>query len=96
MASAVGTQLLVEKALHDTEPLLVVEERAAVLAAVHHDELRRQTGSSVGAMDLVRLIDRRLRVLIAVQQQQRRITESTWKTGLASFATSGTASADRR
>ena len=45
----------------------------AVPGPVHHDQLRVETGAFIRTLELVGLVDRHLRVLIAVQQEQRRI-----------------------
>ena len=52
---------------------LFVEHRAGMSRAVNHIELRVESDFLVRALQLMRLIDRHLRILVAVQQQQRRI-----------------------
>src|SRR4051794_18491318 len=83
-------QVIGKKGGHQVRALGVDELLAAVGAAVKDDQAAGELEGLVAALELEGLVDRRLRVLVAVDEQQRGVAGSMWKTGLASRARSGT------
>ena len=65
--------MAVQEFFHRGQTFVVVEDRAAVQAAVDHFQLHGSFGLLVGSAKLQRLVDRHLGTLIPVQQKQGRI-----------------------
>ena len=65
--------MLLQELRHQRRTLGIEELWRAVFGTVNHLEVDRQFVLLVDAMQLVRLIDWHLRILITVQQKQRRI-----------------------
>ena len=65
--------MVAQKCFYDLQPFIVVKRGAAVCRAVHHYELNGSAGPLIRPRQFVGLVDRHLRILIAVQQQQRRV-----------------------
>ena len=72
-SGADSAEVRVEKLGHDLHTFTVEEQGSAVARPVDDDERRLQPHALVGAYELMGLVDRHLRVLVAVQQQQRRV-----------------------
>ena len=70
-----------QKGVNDGEPLLIEKHFPAVARAVQDFELRWQSESLIGALEFVGLIDRHLRILIAMQQEEKRIVRVHVKDG---------------
>ena len=68
-----ATQLCSEEGRYPFDVLRRIERVAAVRGAMHDDEVDLKPLLLVRALELVRLVDRHLRVLVPVQQHQRRI-----------------------
>src|ERR1043165_5543461 len=63
---------LAEELLHDLQPFSVVESGSAVARAVNDLELNWSIHLFIGATEFVRLVDGHLRILIAMQKEERR------------------------
>ena len=64
---------LIEKPLHNFQPRGIEELWATVRSVVDQFELARALHPLVGPFEFMRLVDRHLGVLVAVDQQQRGI-----------------------
>src|SRR6185437_1183735 len=66
-------EIAAQKFFHYSKAFLVIERRSAMSSAVNDLQLNRSFRFPVCAPKLERLIDGHLRILIAVQQEKRRI-----------------------
>lgn len=64
---------MAQEALDDCQPLRVVERCAPMGRARDDDELNRGACPLISRAELVRLVDWHVRILVSMQQQQRRI-----------------------
>ena len=70
-----------QKLRHDRQSLRIEKRGAAMRGPVDDDELHRAIDLFICAAQLVRLIDRHLRILISVEKEQGRISRIDVKNG---------------
>src|SRR5262245_40547750 len=71
--TCIHSEIVIQKSLHDRHSLRIVELLPSMAAPVNNVELHWQFGFLIAAHQFVRLVDRNLRILIAVNYKQRRV-----------------------